>query len=124
MDAQDKSEKRAEYRNARQGSQGKGYADNRTSRKAYSQGYEGIDWGKKGGDKTVIVTQDDKGFVAVEGIFIEDVYNSDKFHNDYTFEGERIRVITLCYDGDYRVQFDDKPTIKLDKWAICKEVGK
>ena len=52
MDNMDKSEKRAEYRNSRQSSQGKGDADNRTSRKEYSQGYEGIDWGKKGGDKT------------------------------------------------------------------------
>ena len=36
MDNMDKSEKRAEYRNARQSSQGKGDADNRTSRREYS----------------------------------------------------------------------------------------
>ena len=48
MDEIDKREKRAETNiNIRYSGQGKGDAD-RTSQKEFSEGYEGIDWSKKG----------------------------------------------------------------------------
>ncbi len=48
MDDIDKREKRAEYRNVRQGAQGKGDSNSRVSPKEFSEGHEGIDWSKKG----------------------------------------------------------------------------
>ena len=47
MDEIDKREKRSEYRNVRQGAQGKG-DHSRTGQKEFSEGHEGIDWSKKG----------------------------------------------------------------------------
>ena len=57
-----------------------------------------------------------------EGVFVETIWKGDKPHNDYTFEGERIRVIMPCHGENYRVFFDKQPWIKMDKWAICQEV--
>ena len=48
MDNIDKREKQAEYRNTRQGAQGKGDSNNRTSQEEFSKGHEGVDWTKKG----------------------------------------------------------------------------
>lgn len=48
MNSIDKREKQAEYRNVRQGAQGKGDSNNRVSNKDYSEGHDGIDWSKKG----------------------------------------------------------------------------
>ena len=51
MDEIDKREKRSEYRNVRQGAQGKGDSNSRVSPKEFSEGHEGIDWSKKGDKK-------------------------------------------------------------------------
>ena len=63
-----------------------------------------------------------------EGIFVEDIWKGDKPHNDYTFEGERIRVIMPYssgkYKSQYKVSFDSQLWLIMDKWAICQEVNK
>ena len=71
----------------------------------HDEGYDKIDWGK-----------------IDEGIFVEDIWKGDKPHNDYTFEGERIRVIMPYSIGAYKVSFDEQPWIIMDKWKICQEV--
>ena len=57
-----------------------------------------------------------------EGVFVETIWDGEKPHNDYTFEGERIRYIMPSHGGKYTVFFDKKPWIIMDKWAICQEV--
>ena len=57
-----------------------------------------------------------------EGIFVEDIWKGDKPHNDYTFEGERIRGIMPYSIGAYKVRFDDQPWIIMDKWRIWQAV--
>ena len=57
-----------------------------------------------------------------EGIFVEDIWKGDKPHNDYTFEGERIRGVMPYSIGAYKVSFDKQPWIIMDKWRICQEV--
>tara|TARA_R110002020_G_scaffold22068_4_gene74686 strand:+ start:479 stop:634 length:156 start_codon:yes stop_codon:yes gene_type:complete len=47
MNKIDQREKRAEYRNVRQGSTGKGDSNNRVSNKDFADGHDGIDWSKK-----------------------------------------------------------------------------
>ena len=73
----------------------------------HDEGYDKIDWGK-----------------IDEGIFVEDIWKGDRSHNDYTFEGERIRGIMPYSVGAYKVSFDDQPWIIMDKWKICQEVNK
>ncbi len=75
----------------------------------------------KGGKDHNVISIVDHGKIT-EGIFVEDIWKGDKPHNDYTFEGERIRVIMPAHGENYRVFFDKQPWIVLDKWAICQEV--
>ena len=70
MDNIDKRESRAEYRNSRQSSQGKGDDNNKVSNKDFNAGYSGIDWSKK---KSCLYTvgvkySDDFSFISAGSI--------------------------------------------------------
>jgi len=91
---------------------GKGSKPRPYSPAKHDEGYERIYGRIRGG---VI----DHGKID-EGVFVEDIWKGDKPHNDYTFEGERIRGIMPYSIGAYKVSFDDQPWIIMDKWKICQ----